>query len=247
MPKYSGSCGCYNREAALELGLPAAILLNWLEDKYTHYERKGVLVDGMFWTDQSSLADELAFEIKMLYRAIEKLEEKGILIKRVGYRPGTTVKTTWWGLVEHISGEQSMGVSESTKMGVSIESTKMGVSILNDTNEQNQEGVEDGDASINTIPLAAPTTSFVEVETFASDDNDKTIVVKREIPRKYWNNAVKIWRKDESKFARIEFKDEPGKVTSLRPSQIKSWNVRPQTQSLSYDRNAGTAFGVSHD
>ena len=140
MPRFKGSCGCYSREAALELGLPAAILLNWLEDKYTHYDKKGELVDGMFWADQTGVADELAFEIKMLYRAIEKLEEHGILIKRVGYRPNSTVKTTWWGLVEYIPGEKSMGVSESTKMGVSIESTKMGVSILNNTNNNTNGG-----------------------------------------------------------------------------------------------------------
>ena len=249
MPLYEGSCGCYNWEEAKEYGVIPAIVLNWVKNSYRHYKNKDALVDDMFWHDQTAVADDLALDVRVLYRAIETLEEAGVLRKRVGYRPGTTRKTTWWGFTDEY---KSSGVSQSTKMALSIESTKKVVSILNNTNEQNSVGVEDNDdddddASINTIPFAAPTTSFVEIETFASDDNDKTIVVKREIPRKYWNNAVKIWRKDEKEFARIEFRDEPGKVTKLRPSQIKSWNVRPQTQSLGYDRNAGTAFGVSHD
>lgn len=244
MPLYEGSCGCYNWEEAKEYGVIPAIVLNWVKNSYRHYKNKEALVDDMFWHDQTAVADDLALDVRVLYRAIETLEGAGVLRKRVGYRPGTTRKTTWWGFTDEY---KSSGVSQSTKMALSIESTKMGVSILNNTDEQDSGEADDDDTPVNTIPLAAPTTSFVEVETFASDDNDKTIVVKREIPRKYWNNAVKIWRKDESKFARVEFKDEPGKVTSLRPSQIKSWNVRPQTQSLGYDRNAGTAFGVSHD
>lgn len=244
MPLYEGSCGCYNWEEAKEYGVIPAIVLNWVKNSYRHYKNKEALVDDMFWHDQTAVADDLALDVRVLYRAIETLEGAGVLRKRVGYRPGTTRKTTWWGFTDEY---KNSGVSQSTKMALSIESTKMGVSILNNTDEQDLGEADDDDAPVNTIPLAAPTTSFVEVETFASDDNDKTIVVKREIPRKYWNNAVKIWRKDESKFARVEFKDEPGKVTSLRPSQIKSWNVRPQAQSLGYDRNAGTAFGVSHD
>lgn len=139
MPRFRGSCGCYSKDAARELGLPAAIFLNWLEDKYEYHYNKGDLVDGMFYDDQKSIAEDLVFEIKMLYRAIEKVEEAGYLVKKVGYRPGTTIKTTWWGLKK----DGRMGVSESTKMGVSIESTKMGVSILNDTNHDTA-GVEGG-------------------------------------------------------------------------------------------------------
>lgn len=236
MPRFKGSCGCYNREDARTIGLVPAIVWNDMLDRAEHFD-----INPM-WYDQKDAADRLGMSETSLKRAVDKLVEAGRITKRKGYRPGTTMSTTWITIFENVNDDTSR------KSDLTLpRKSDLALPIYNDTNEQNSEGVDDDDASINTIPLAAPTTSYVEVETFASDDNDKTIVVKREIPRKYWNNAVKIWRKDESKFARVEFKDEPGKATKLRPSQIKSWNVRPQTQSLGYDRSAGTAFGVSHD
>ena len=102
----------------------------------------------------------------------------------------------------------------------------------------------DADDAQTIIPLAAPTIKSVEVETFSSDDNGKTIVVKRKIPQKVWNKAVRIWRKDEDKFARVEFEDEPGKMTNLRPSQIKSWNVRPQAKESSKQYTGSTEWGL---
>lgn len=224
MPLYEGSCGCYNWEEAKEYGVIPAIVLNWVKNNYRHYKNKDELADDMFWHDQAAVADDLALDVKTLYRAVDTLVAAGVIQKRIGYRPGTTRKTTWWGFADKY---KSLGVSQSTKMGVSIESTKMGVSIYKETKEENSDGVEDN-SDLDTIPLASPTTPFVEVETFATDDNGKTIVVKRKIPRKYWNNAVRKWRKNKDEFARVEFEDEPGKVTSIRPSQIKSWNVRPK-------------------
>lgn len=137
MPLYEGSCGCYNWEEAKEYGVIPAIVLNWVKNSYRHYKNKDALVDDMFWHDQSAVADDLALDVRVLYRAIETLEEAGVLRKRVGYRPGTTRKTTWWGFTDEY---KSSGVSQSTKMALSIESTKKVVSILNDTNNDTNGG-----------------------------------------------------------------------------------------------------------
>ena len=226
----------FNRELAKRVGVNAALLYQELQRKYFYWKSQGKLKNGMFWCDQGALAEWILVHHNTVGKLADKLEEEGLIVHKVSYRPGTLTPTTWWKVVNpEITVKVDSGNHSDSDFHIKANTTT-------DTGEWG-----DDDASINTIPFAAPTTSFVEVETYASGDNDKTIVVKREIPRKYWNNAVKIWRKDERKFARIEFKDEPGKVTKLRPSQIKSWNVRPQTQSLGYDRNAGTAFGVSHD
>lgn len=135
MPKYEGSCGCYSYSNAKRYGLVAAILMNFIEDKQRFFSNRDELIDGMFWSDQKDIAEQLAIEERVLYRAISKLESEGIIIKRVGYKPGTQVRTTWWKLN---SEDASNAVSETTKMAVS-ETTKMVVSILKKTNNNNTD------------------------------------------------------------------------------------------------------------
>lgn len=142
MPLYEGSCGCYNWDEAKQFGVTAAILLNWFKNCYRHYKNKGELADGMFWHDQKDIADELAFGLKMLYNAIEVLEDAGIIRKKIGYRPGTNKKTTWWGLIED---QVPLEVSESAQTALSV-NAQTAVSIYNKTNNNNTEG--DGGGSI---------------------------------------------------------------------------------------------------
>ena len=106
--------------------------------------------------------------------------------------------------------------------------------------------VDDGGSEDDVIPLAALTTHHVEVTVYDSDDNNKTITVKHQVAPKEWNKAVRKWRKDPAKSVMMEFKDT-GETEHMTFRRIKKYNVRPQTRSLGYDRNAGTAFGVSHD
>lgn len=136
MPLYEGSCGCYNWSEAKQFGVTAAILLNWFKNSYRHYKNKGELVDGMFWHDQKDIADEIAFGLKMLYNAIEVLENAGIIQKKVGYRPGTNKKTTWWGFIED---QVPLEVSESAQTALS-ESVQTALSILKETKENDTNG-----------------------------------------------------------------------------------------------------------
>lgn len=140
MPLYEGSCGCYNWNEAKQFGVTAAILLNWFKNSYRHYKNKGELVDGMFWHDQKDIADEIAFGLKMLYNAIEVLENAGIIQKKVGYRPGTNRKTTWWGFVED---QVPLEVSESAQTAFS-ESAQTAFSILKETKDNDTNGGDGG-------------------------------------------------------------------------------------------------------
>lgn len=99
MPKYPGSCGCYNREMAQEFGVIAAIIYNDIEDKFDYYEREGDLQDGYFYLSQTNRADALVIPRRTYCREVAKLEEAGLIKKKVGYKPGSTTKVTWVKLV----------------------------------------------------------------------------------------------------------------------------------------------------
>lgn len=209
----------FSRGMAEKYGVTAALLYQELKRKHHYWKSQEKLEDGFFYCDQGEIAEWILVHPNTVGKAAKALEEAGIIEKKVSYKPGTLTPTTWWKVVNS---------SESTPKVISGNHSKSDFHIKSDTTSTTGgEGDEDED---ETIPLAAATTSFVEVETFDSNDSGKTIIVKRKIPRKSWNNAVKVWRKDETKFARVEFTDEPGKMTSIRPSQLKSWNVRPRKE-----------------
>lgn len=94
MPRYKGSCGCYNRHDAREIGLIPAIVWNDILDRSEHLD-----INPM-WYDQKDAADRLGIPERSMYRAVEKLMEVGRITKKKGYRPGTTVTTTWITIVE---------------------------------------------------------------------------------------------------------------------------------------------------
>lgn len=217
----------FSRELAQQTTVATAVVYDVLYYREKHW-KENLNEDGEFYSSISSIVEYTGMAEKTVLRAIKDLEELGLITRRTSYRPGTSTKTTFW------------QVHKLTKCQFQ-ETDKMSASILKGQKEKQQEEVDD-DFDTDIIPLADPTTKAVEVETFDSDDNGKCIVVKRRIPRKYWNSAVRKWRKDPNEFARVEFEDEPGKVTSIRPSQLKSWNVRPKIGGSVNQYNGGTAF-----
>lgn len=141
MPKYSGSCGCYNREMAQEFGVITAVIYNDIEDKFDYYEREGELQDGYFYLSQTNRADALAIPRKSYGQGLTRLEEAGLIKKKVGYKPGTTIKATWVMLVRE--GERaafSLGENDQSRMGENDQS------ILYDTKEPDSpaESVSEG-------------------------------------------------------------------------------------------------------
>lgn len=141
MPKFSGSCGCYNREMAQKFGVITAIIYNDIEDKFDYYEREGELQDGYFYLSQTNRADALAIPRKSYGQGLSRLEEAGLIKKKVGYKPGTAIKATWVMLVrEDERTAFSLGENDQSRLGENDQS------IYNDTKEPDspQESVDGG-------------------------------------------------------------------------------------------------------
>ena len=110
MPRYRGTCGCYNRQDARELGLAPAIVWNDMLDRSEHFN-----INPM-WYDQKDAAERLGIPERSMNRAVERLVEAGRIEKKKGYRPGTTTSTTWVTIIE----EESVGGSRNDDLAVPI-------------------------------------------------------------------------------------------------------------------------------
>lgn len=234
MPRFKGSCGCYNREDARTIGLVPAIVWNDMLDRAEHFEMNPM------WYDQKDAADRLGMSETSLKRAVDKLVEAGRITKRKGYRPGTTVSTTWITISENVKDDTSR------KSDLTLpRKSDLAVPILKETKQRDSSGGNANDEdSGDMIPLAAVTTHHVEITVYDSDDSGKCINVKHQVSPRDWNKAVKKWRKDPAERVMMEFKDT-GESERMTFNRIKKYNVRPQQQSLGYDRNEGTAFRIN--
>lgn len=97
MPKFKGSCGCYNRQDARDFGLATAIVWNDLLDRSEHFG------ENPMWYDQNDAAERLGMDRRAVNRAITKLNTIGRIDKKIGYRPGSSVTTTWITIKEDVS------------------------------------------------------------------------------------------------------------------------------------------------
>lgn len=131
MPRYEGSCGCYKRDDAKKYGVIAAIVLDDICDKYEYYELEDELVDGFFYLSQTNRADALAIPRKSYGAALTLLQEKGRIEKKIGYKPGTTIKATW---VKVLPDAFSLGENDQSRLGENDQS------IYNDTNNDTNGG-----------------------------------------------------------------------------------------------------------
>lgn len=89
MPRFKGSCGCYNRDDARQFGVVPAIVWNDMLDRSEHFD------SNPMWYDQCDAADRLGIPRQTINRAVKTLEEVGRIETKLGYRPGTTITTTW--------------------------------------------------------------------------------------------------------------------------------------------------------
>lgn len=225
----------FDREMAMEHGINAALLYQELKRKQHYWKSQGKLEDGFFYCDQSEIAEWILVHPNTVGKAAKVLEEAGIIEKKISYRPGTLTPTTWWKVVES---------SESTPEVISGNHSKSDFHIKSNTpSDTGGDGDEDEDSG-DTIPLAAVTTHHVEITVYDSDDSGKCINVKHQVSPKDWNKAVKKWRKNPAERVMMEFKDT-GESERMTFNRIKKYNVRPQQQSLGYDRNEGTAFRIN--
>ena len=228
MPRFKGSCGCYNRQDARELGLTAAVVWNDMLDRAEHFD-----INPM-WYDQKDASDRLGIPERSMNRAVEKLVEAGRIEKKKGYRPGTTISTTWVTIVS----EESVGGSRNDDLAVP-RNDDLAVPILKDTKETDSLG-----DSEDIIPKADVTRPFIEITVYDSNDDCKTITVTHQVAPKDWNKAVNKWRKDPSERVMMPFKDT-GETEQMTYRRIKKYNLRPKsTNGMGYDRSAGSQFKV---
>ena len=89
MPRFKDACGCYNKEDARELGLVAAII--W----YDILNSSELFETNPIWYDQRKAGDRLGIPYQTISRALKNLEEAGRISIKVGYRPNSTIRTTW--------------------------------------------------------------------------------------------------------------------------------------------------------
>lgn len=127
MPRFKDACGCYNKSDAAQFGLATAVV--WF-DVLNHAEIHNI---NPVWYDQKRASERLGIPCSTISDSINKLTEAGRLKKKVGYRPGTTVKTTWLEIIaEDLDGNQKSGDRISKESGGRI-------SILKDNNNKNTE------------------------------------------------------------------------------------------------------------
>ena len=93
MPKFKGSCGCYNREDARTIGLVPAIVWNDILDRAEHFDMNPM------WYDQCDAGERLGIPRQTINRAVKTLEDVGRIKTKLGYRPGTTTTTTWINII----------------------------------------------------------------------------------------------------------------------------------------------------
>ena len=89
MPRYKGSCGCYNREDARRYGLAVAVVWNDILDRAEHFDANPM------WYDQQQASDRLGIPRQTVNRAVKVLQVEGRIKAKVGYRPNSRVTTTW--------------------------------------------------------------------------------------------------------------------------------------------------------
>lgn len=129
MPRFKGSCGCYNREDARQLGLAAAVVWNDMLDRAEHFDTNPM------WYDQKEAANRLGMSETSLKRAVDKLVDAERITKRKGYRPGTTVSTTWITIFENVNSDTSR------KSDLTLpRKSDLVLPILNDTNNDTNGG-----------------------------------------------------------------------------------------------------------
>lgn len=211
----------FNRELAKKVGVNAALLYQELQRKYFYWESQGKLDDGMFWCDQGTLAEWLLMHPNTIASASAKLEEAGMIERKVSYRPGTTTTTTWWKIVNP---------------GITPIVIPRNHSNCDSYIKTNTIADTDGCAE-EAIPQA---TQDVQVSVYDSDDDGKTITVQHIIPRRDWNKAVVKWRKDEGESVLVTFKDT-GATERMTFRRIKKFNVRPK-DTPTYKKGSGSVY-----
>lgn len=214
MPRYKGTCGCYNRQDARELGLVPAIIWNDMLDRSEHFDANPM------WYDQKDAAERLGIPERTLYRAVDTLVEAGRIMKKKGYRPGTTTTTTWITIVE----EDNVAVPGTTDLAVP-RNDDLAVPILKETKERDSQGVTARVAYFRVNPSGRAWksqkiyTTAEEVEKLEATNPDSNVDFK------YWKSPKFVGDEDKAKFKYMKAKlIIPDVVEEEDPEEYKMIN-----------------------
>lgn len=229
-----------NRELMMAVGLNEALVLGELASEYRYWKNSGKLKDGWFYSTGENLEKRLPLCRKTICNVIAELEQRGFLEGKLMDIPA---KKYYRFVISQLSKVTQLVEKNIPNLVGKNLHTK------NKEEEYRTNHLAAGDLlncedEKDTIPLAAVTTHHVEITVYDSDDSGKCINVKHQVSPKDWNKAVKKWRKNPAERVMMEFKDT-GESERMTFNRIKKYNVRPQQQSLGYDRSEGTAFRIN--
>lgn len=185
MPRYKGSCGCYNRQDARELGLAPAVVWNDVLDRSEHFDTNPM------WYDQKDAAERLGMSETTLKRSVDKLVEAGRIAKRKGYRPGTTVSTTWITIFENVNDDTSrksdLTLPRKSDLTLPIlKDTKERDLLLGSAEEDDCEGEETEEESVAILPLTQLLATISQlVRTHNKREKEKLFFDKKRMEANY--------------------------------------------------------------
>lgn len=192
MPRYKGTCGCYNRQDARELGLVPAIIWNDMLDRSEHFD-----INPM-WYDQKDAAERLGIEYHRLNRSIQTLIDAGRITVKGGLRPNSTTRTTWVTILEDDS--EISNSNSRNEQNVHFRNEQNEIPILKETKERDSQGVTARVAYFRVNPSGRAWksqkiyTTAEEIEKLEATNPDSNIDFK------YWKSPKFVGDEDKAKF-----------------------------------------------
>lgn len=210
MPRFKDACGCYNKEDARELGLTAAVI--W----YDILNNSELFEANPIWYDQRKASDRLGIPYQTISRAIKTLEDAGRISTKVGYRPNSTVRTTWVTILVPDLDEHQKSQNEISKK------SQNEISILKETKERDYTAVAPVVVFLRVNPSGKAWKSQrvystqEEVDRLEESDPDSTIDFKYwKSPKMVGDDARAKFKRTKAKLIQPDVKDEPDEVNQI--------------------------------
>lgn len=129
-----------NKQIAMKYGLNEAIVLGELASEYKYWRAQGDASDGWFYSTNENLADRLPFGGATIRRAVEHLEEMGLLETKLAGMPAKKYFRLQFAQIEQAS---LLKLSNHVCSNLATKNNKKNNTLSKDNGEKSQcEGVE---------------------------------------------------------------------------------------------------------
>ena len=210
MPRFKDACGCYNKEDARELGLTAAVI--W----YDILNNSELFEANPIWYDQRKAGDRLGIPYQTISRAIKTLEEAGRISVKVGYRPNSTIKTTWITILVPDLDEHQKSQNEISKK------SQNEISILKEKKKEDTTGELPVVVFLRVNPSGKAWKSQrvystqEEVDRLEESDPDDTIDFKYwKSPKMVGDDARAKFKRTKAKLIQPDVQEEPDEINQI--------------------------------